>query len=177
MQGWNWDWGTDNPPTLNLELCCYLHPPHITAHTHTHTYRSEGEGICLSTLGARGRIRTVRRHRTFRIRFISPLSFSFLPPSLSENNDGTSAAFEGRLNGSDSHGLWGVSGQLRVSPQLLEQLSVEGGRLGLSCYLSAGGRRGKGWGGYSQSHSPSIQHAESFTLLGASGKFWAGLLV
>lgn len=25
------------PPTLNLDLCCCLHPPHVTAHTHTYT--------------------------------------------------------------------------------------------------------------------------------------------
>lgn len=75
---------------------------------------------------------------------ISPLCFSFLPPSLGENNYGASAAFEGRLDGADGDGLGRVSGQLGVSPQLLKQQPVEGGCLGLSCYLSPEGPRGEG---------------------------------
>lgn len=67
--------------------------------------------------------------------------FSSLPPCLGENNDGASTAFEGRLDGADGHSLGGVSGQLRVSSQLLEQLPVEGGCLGLPCYLNSEGPR------------------------------------
>lgn len=62
--------------------------------------------------------------------------FSVLPPGFGEHNDGASAAFEGRFDGAHSDRLRRVSSQLRVSPQLFEQLPVEGSRLGLPCYLS-----------------------------------------
>ena len=71
-------------------------------------------------------------------------SFSFLPPSLSENNDAARAAFEGRLHSSDCYGLRRVFGQAGVPPQPLEELSVEGGCFGLSCYLRPEGKGGPG---------------------------------
>lgn len=98
----------------------------------------------------------------------------FLPPSLGENNDGTSAAFEGGLNCSCSQGLRGVSGHVGVPPQLLEQLSVEGGRLSLSRYLSPREPFGKDGGGYSQSR---ITATEAFTPLRGARKHPSRLLV
>lgn len=77
---------------------------------------------------------------------ISPLCFSSLPPSLGENDYGASAAFEGRLDSANGYSLRRVSGQLGMSPQLLKQQPVEGGCLGLSCYLSPEGPRGEGGG-------------------------------
>lgn len=120
-----------------MKLCnLLLSPPTLCNSTHSHTHTMKGEQI------------TCWRENQDTLPS-GPGSFhlyppSFLPPSLGENNNGTSAAFEGRLDGTDSYGLGGVSGQVGVSPQLLEQLSVEGGRLGLSCYLSPEGPWGKG---------------------------------
>lgn len=135
-----------------LKISCYLHPPYVTRkHTRTHAYthnkRNLRRGDINSILGDGCGWRTL----TFGTRIVSLLSVSFLPSSLGENNYGAGAAFEGGLNGSDSHSLWGVSGQLGVPPQLLEQFSVEGGCLGLPCYLSTTMR--EGWGSYSQSHT------------------------
>lgn len=59
-----------------------------------------------------------------------------------------------------------------VSPQLLEQLSVEGGSLGLSCYLSP---EGKGGGGL-LSITPLL-HIKALTPLGETGKRVARLLI
>lgn len=58
-----------------------------------------------------------------------------------------------------------------VSPQLLEQLSVEGGSLGLSCYLSPEGK-----GGGLLSITPLL-HIKALTPLGETGKHVARLLV
>lgn len=131
--------------TPTLAICCYLHPPSVTAHfRHTHTHKIKGEGTSKSSLSVGGRIRSCVGDTlpsgpgSFRLSLCL-----FLPPSLGENNYGTSAAFEGWLDGTDSYNLGGVSGQLGVSPQLVKQLSVEGGRLGLSCYLSSQGPRGR----------------------------------
>lgn len=172
------DGADDNPHAHS----CYLHPPSVTAHIrHTRTYHRR-----------RGR---VRAHQVWIRSFVgtgcdvvgnslpsgtminSPLCFSVLPPSLGENNEGTSAAFEGWLDSADSYSLRVVSGHFGVSPQLLEQLPVEDGRLGLPCYLSPQGPWGKGRGGYSQSHTRLLLHAESFIPLGVTGKWIGRLLV
>lgn len=62
---------------------------------------------------------------------------SALPSTLCENYNGTSTGLKGGLDSSHSDSLRGVSGQLGVSPELLKQLSVEGGSLCLSRYLCA----------------------------------------
>lgn len=168
--------GLKTSPTLTLAICCYLRSthPHIPTPTQGEgqiIWRRESEAVL-------DRLSFIWQHLTFRNRIISPLYFSFLPPSLGENNEGTSAAFEGGLNGSNGHSLWGVPGQLGMSPQLLKQLPVEGGRLGLSCYLNPEGPRGKGgWGGglLSITHDHCCTH--SFTQLGVTGKCVARLLV
>lgn len=94
---------------------------------------------------------------------------SVLPSSLGQNNDCTSAAFKGRLHGTDGHGLCGVSGEVRVSPQLFEQLPVEGGGLRLSSYLRIGGpwrKEGRYWG-WRVTQSRSLSHTHTHHRHGA----------
>lgn len=147
----------------------------VITHTHTHTRRM---GIFTSTLGVWGRRRSWVKWASTRLatpylrtRIMSPLFHFSLPSSLSENNNGTSTAFEGWLNSSNSYCFCRISGQLRVSPQLHKQLSVEGGCLGLSCYLNP---EGKGWGGVTLNHT---LYNELLTPMGLTGKCVARLLV
>lgn len=114
---------------------------------------------------------------TFRFNIAAPPSF--LPPSLSENNDGTSTAFEGCFNSSHCYSLGGVSGQVGTFPQLLEQLSVEGGCFCLSCYLSPEWK-------VTFKHTPLQTHTGTHTTekdwqkqeldYAAQGYFWKGRL-
>lgn len=142
---------------------CLPSSPTLDSDTLTHSHRIKGEGIWKDTLGV-GRggavIMYMQGHLTFG-GFLT-LRFTFLPPGLGENNEGTSAAFEGGLDGAHGHSLRGVSGQLAVSPQLLKQLSVEGGRLGLACYLRPEGPGARGGAGVllSITRTLSLLHAE-----------------
>lgn len=131
----------------------FLHPPSVTVHIwHTHTYthtQNQRSGDMLEDISWwRENEELVKQVAMYLVTHLHDWHhfpcFSFLPPSLGENNDGTSAAFEGWLNSTDSYGLWRVSGQVWVSPQLFKQLPVEGGCLSLLCYLSPEGPRGEG---------------------------------
>ena len=58
------------------------------------------------------------------------------PASLGEHDDGAGAALEGSLDGTDSDGFCGVTGQMRGATQLLEHLPVEHGCLGFTGNLN-----------------------------------------
>lgn len=55
--------------------------------------------------------------------------FPFSPAGLGEHDNGTGAALEGSLNGTDGDGLRGVTGQMSDAAQLLKHLSVVHGSL------------------------------------------------
>lgn len=67
-------------------------------------------------------------------RFAARIS-SDSPASLGEDDDGTGAALERSLDGTDSGGLRGVTGQMRGATKLLEHLPVEHGCLRFTCDL------------------------------------------
>lgn len=54
------------------------------------------------------------------------------PASLGEHDDGAGAVLEGSLNGTNSDGLCGVTGQMGGATQLLEHLPVEHRCLGFT---------------------------------------------